>query len=130
MFVLRILFHNFEKLSQAISVDTKKKENVGNFKNPGVEYRKSKDPRNCLDHDFPLPELGKVVTYGVYVQNNNTGYINLGTDHDTSDFAAESICRQWFTFGKPTFPNAKRIFITADGGRSNRVRGKLWKYAL
>lgn len=113
-----------------ISIDTKKKENVGNFKNPGAEYRKSKDPRNCLDHDFPLPELGKVVPYGVYVQNNNTGYINLGTDHDTSDFAAESICRWWFTFGKSTFPNAKRIYITADGGGSNRARGKLWKYAL
>ncbi len=113
-----------------ISVDTKKKENVGNFKNAGAEYRKSNDPRQTLDHDFPLPELGKVVPYGVYVQNSNTGYINLGTDHDTSDFAAESICRWWFAFGKPTFPNAKRIYITADGGGSNRARGKLWKYAL
>lgn len=70
-----------------ISVDTKKKENLGNFKNPGTEYRKQKDPRIVLDHDFPIKELGKVVPYGVYVLNENTGFINLGTDHDTAEFS-------------------------------------------
>jgi len=113
-----------------ISVDTKKKELIGNFKNDGSEYRKEKDPRQVLDHDFALPELGKVAPYGVYVLNDNTGFVNLGTDHDTSEFAAESICRWWFIVGKNTFPNAKRIYINADGGGSNRPRGLQWKYQL
>lgn len=113
-----------------ISIDTKKKELIGNFKNNGSEYRKEKDARQVLDHDFALPELGKVAPYGVYVLNDNTGFVNLGTDHDTSEFAAESICRWWFTIGKQTFPNAKRIYINADGGGSNRPRGMQWKYQL
>lgn len=113
-----------------ISVDTKKKELIGNFKNNGREYRKEKDPRQVLDHDFALPELGKVAPYGVYVLNDNTGFVNLGTDHDTSEFAAESICRWWFAVGKNTFPNTKRIYITSDGGGSNRPRGLQWKYEL
>ena len=113
-----------------ISIDTKKKELIGNFKNNGSEYRKEKDPRQVLDHDFALPELGKVAPYGVYVLNDNTGFVNLGTDHDTSEFAAESICRWWFTIGRHTFPNAKRIYINADGGGSNRPRGLQWKYQL
>lgn len=113
-----------------ISIDTKKKELVGNFKNNGAEYRKENDPRQALDHDFALPELGKVAPYGVYVLNNNTGFVNLGTDHDTSEFAAESICRWWYTVGKNTFPDANRIYINADGGGSNRPRGLQWKYQL
>lgn len=113
-----------------ISVDTKKKELIGNFKNNGSEYRKSKEPRQVLDHDFALPELGKIAPYGIYVLNDNTGYVNLGTDHDTSEFAIESIARWWFDIGKHTFPNAKRIYINADGGGSNRPRGLQWKYQL
>lgn len=113
-----------------ISINTKKKELIGNFKNNGSEYRKEKDPRQALDHDFALPELGKVAPYGVYVLNDNTGFVNLGTDHDTSEFAAESICRWWFTVGIHTFPNAKRIYINSDGGGSNRPRGLQWKYQL
>lgn len=113
-----------------ISVDTKKKELIGNFKNNGSEYRKKNDPRQVLDHDFELPELGKVAPYGVYVLNDNTGFVNLGTDHDTSEFAAESICRWWFILGKNTFPKAKRIYINADGGGSNRPQGLQWKYQL
>ena len=113
-----------------ISIDTKKKELIGNFKNNGSEYRKKKDPRQVLDHVFELPDLGKVAPYGVYVLNDNTGFVNLGTDHDTSEFAAESIARWWFTVGKNTFPNAKRIYITSDGGGSNRPRGLQWKYQL
>ena len=76
-----------------ISVDTKKKENIGNFKNSGQEYRKKKDPRKVLDHDFPISELGKVSSYGIYVINSNTGFANLGTSHDTAEFAVESISR-------------------------------------
>lgn len=113
-----------------ISVDTKKKELIGNFKNNGQEYRQKKNPRKVLDHDFALPELGKVSPYGIYVVNDNTGYVNLGTDHDTSEFAIESIARWWFDIGKHTFPNAKRIYINADGGGSNRPRGLQWKYQL
>ena len=113
-----------------ISVDTKKKELIGNFKNAGAEYRKEKDPRQVLDHDFPIPELGKVAPYGIYVLNDNTGFINLGTDHDTAEFASESILRWWESIGKNTFPKAKRIYINADSGGSNGARVKLWKYEL
>ncbi len=113
-----------------ISVDTKKKENIGNFKNQGSEYRKSKDPRHVLDHDFPIPELGKVAPYGIYVLNENTGFINLGTDHDTAEFSVESIMRWWEIVGKHTYPDATKIFITCDSGGSNSVNGRLWKQQL
>ena len=76
-----------------ISVDTKKKENIGNFKNNGKEYREKGNPRKVLDHDFPLEELGKIAPYGVYNLNNNTGFVNVGVSHDTSEFAVESISR-------------------------------------
>ena len=113
-----------------ISTDTKKKELVGNFKNNGAEYREIKSPRKVLDHDFPLPELGKVAPYGVYLINENTGFVNLGTDHDTSAFAVESIRRWWNIVGKPTYPDAKKIYINCDGGGSNGWRVRLWKYEL
>ena len=113
-----------------ISVDAKKKENIGNFKNNGQEYRKTGDPRKVWDHDFPIPELGKVAPYGVYVLNDNTGFINLGTDHDTAEFAAESILRWWKTAGKHTFPDADKIYINCDNGGSNGSRLRLWKYEL
>jgi len=113
-----------------ISVDTKKKENIGNFKNNGQEYRQKKDPRHVLDHDFPIKELGKIAPYGVYNLNNNTGFVNVGVSHDTSEFAVESISRWWETVGKHTFPNQKRIYITADSGGSNGHRARMWKYQL
>jgi transposase len=113
-----------------ISVDTKKKENIGNFKNNGKEYRKNKDPREVLDHDFPLKELGKVAPYGVYVINDNTAFVNLGTSHDTGEFAVESIARWWATIGKNTFAEAKILNINCDCGGSNGNRSRLWKYQL
>ena len=113
-----------------ISVDTKKKENVGNFKNGGREYRKVKDPRKVLDHDFPTQKLGKIAPYGVYCQNDNTGFVNVGTSKDTAEFAVGSIFRWWHCVGKHTFPNAKKILITCDSGGSNGCRIKLWKYEL
>ena len=113
-----------------ISVDTKKKEKIGNFKNEGSEYRKKENPRIVLDHDFPLEELGKVNPYGVYVLNTNTGFINLGTNHDTAEFAVNSIARWWYAVGRPNFPKAKKLYITCDGGGSNGVRNKLWKVEL
>ena len=119
-----------EKGLPVISVDTKKKENIGNFKNNGQEYRKTKDPRKVLDHDFPIPELGKVAPYGVYVLNDNTGFVNLGTNHDTAEFAAESILRWWMCIGKQTFPGAGKLYINCDNGGSNGSRLHLWKYEL
>jgi len=113
-----------------ISVDTKKKENIGNFKNNGSEYRENGDPRKVLDHDFPIEELGKISPYGVYNLNNNTGFVNVGTSHDTSEFAVESISRWWETVGKHTFPNASRIYINCDSGGSNGCRVRMWKYQL
>lgn len=113
-----------------ISVDTKKKENVGNFKNNGQEYRRRKDPRIVFDHDFPIPEFGKVSPYGVYLLNDNTGFINLGTSADTSEFAVESIRRWWNTIGSVRFPHAKRLLIHADCGGSNRANGRLWRMEL
>lgn len=113
-----------------ISVDTKKKENIGNFSNNGTEYRKKKDARRTLDHDFPIEELGKVAPYGIYCLNDNTGFVNLGTDHDTSEFAMTSILLWWEAIGRGTFPNARRILITCDCGGSNRARGQMWKEQL
>ena len=113
-----------------ISVDTKKKEKIGNFKNNGNEYRLEKQPRKVLDHDFPLKELGKIAPYGIYTVNNNVGFVNVGTSHDTSEFAVESISRWWETVGKHTFPNAKKLYITCDCGGSNGNRVRMWKYQL
>jgi hypothetical protein len=113
-----------------ISVDTKKKENIGNFKNGGQEYRKTKSPRKVLDHDFPLEELGKVAPYGVYNLNYNIGFVNLGTSHDTAEFAVESISRWWCAIGKHTFPKATKLLITCDSGGSNGYRVRMWKYQL
>ena len=111
-----------------ISIDTKKKENIGNLKNNGAEYRPIGDPTKVLDHDFPLPELGKVSPCGVYVLNNNTGFVNLGKSHDTPEFAGESIAQWWRCVGKHTFPDAKRLYITCDSGGSNGCRIWLWKH--
>jgi hypothetical protein len=113
-----------------ISVDTKKKECIGNFKNNGQEYRHKKDPGKVLDHDFPIEELGKISPYGVYNVNNNTGFVNVGTSHDTSEFAVESISRWWEVVGKHTFPACGRIYITCDSGGSNGYRVRMWKYQL
>jgi len=113
-----------------ISVDTKKKENIGNFKNNGQEYRKNKDPRKVLDHDFPIEDLGKVAPYGVYVLNDNTAFVNLGKSHDTSEFAVESISKWWETIGKNTFAAANKLYINCDCGGSNGNRVRLWKYQL
>ena len=113
-----------------ISVDTKKKENIGNFKNDGKEYRPKKEPRKVLDHDFPIEELGKIAPYGVYNINNNTGFVNVGTSRDTSEFAVESISRWWESVGKHTYPSSSRIYINCDCGGSNNYRWRMWKYQL
>lgn len=110
-----------------ISIDCKKKEKLGNFKNDGTEYRPKRDPRKVWDHDFLVKELGSVAPYGIYDIDKNTGFVNLGTSHDTAVFAVNSILQWWLHIGKETYPNAKRLYITCDGGGSNGSRIHLWK---
>ncbi len=113
-----------------ISVDCKKKENIGNFKNNGKEYRRKKDARKVLDHDFLNRELGTVAPYGIYDIDKNIGFVNLGTSHDTAEFAVNSILQWWLHIGKETYPNATQIYINCDGGGSNGSRLRLWKAQL
>jgi len=114
----------------AISVDTKKKELVGDFKNGGRELRPKGQPEPVRVHDFVIPELGKAVPYGVYDIAANAGWVNLGIDHDTASFAVESIRRWWHELGAARYPGATRLLITADCGGSNGVRVRLWKREL
>ena len=113
-----------------ISVDTKKKELVGDFKNGGKELRPKGDPEKVRVHDFILPELGRANPYGVYDLANNTAWVSVGIDHDTATFAVETIRRWWQTMGREAFPNANHLLITADGGGSNGSRVRLWKVEL
>lgn len=113
-----------------ISVDTKKKELVGDFKNAGQEWEPKGEPQEVQGHDFPDPKLGKANPYGVYDQNANVGWVSVGTDHDTSEFAVESIRRWWNNMGRARYPQASELLITADGGGSNGYRVRLWKVAL
>jgi transposase len=113
-----------------ISVDTKKKELVGDFKNGGKELRPKGDPEKVRVHDFKIPELGRVAPYGIYDMTHNIGWVNVGLDHDTSAFAVESIRRWWHSMGRELYPQAKHLMVTADGGGSNGYRIKLWKVEL
>ena len=113
-----------------ISVDTKKKELVGDFKNGGREYRPAGDPEKVRVHDFLIKELGRAVPYGVYDLAANAGWVNLGIDHDTAAFAVHSIRRWWQEIGRSRYPEATRLLITADGGGSNGSRVRLWKRDL
>jgi hypothetical protein len=113
-----------------ISVDTKKKELVGDFKNSGREWRPKGEPLAVRVHDFVIPELGRVSPYGVYDLQHNTGWVNVGTDHDTSAFAVASIRRWWLSMGQAAYRRARRLLITADGGGSNGSRVRLWKLEL
>jgi hypothetical protein len=113
-----------------ISVDTKKKELVGNFKNSGREWRRQGTPELVNVHDFIDPKLSRAVPYGVYDVANNVGWVSVGTDHDTAAFAVNAIRRWWRTMGKKRHPKAKRLMITADGGGSNGYRVRLWKVEL
>jgi hypothetical protein len=121
----------FQSAAQpVISVDTKKKELVGDFKNGGRELRPKGDPEIVRVHDFEIPELGKAAPYGVYDIAQNVGWINVGTDHDTGAFAVASIRSWWQTMGQPIYPEAQELLITADGGGSNGYRLRLWKLEL
>jgi hypothetical protein len=115
-----------------ISVDTKKKELVGDFKNAGQEWQIKGEPTAVRVHDFEIrqPDKGKVAPYGVYDLARNEGWVNVGVDHDTAAFAVESIRRWWRLMGEPSYPRAKRLLITADAGGSNGSRVRLWKWEL
>lgn len=113
-----------------ISVDTKKKELVGDFKNGGRELCPQGEPETVRVHDFVIPELGKVAPYGVYDVTHNLGWVNVGIDHDTAAFAVASVRRWWQLLGQPRYPGARRVLITADGGGSNGSRVRLWKIEL
>ncbi len=110
-----------------ISVDTKKKELVGDFKNAGAEWQPKGQPEEVRTYDFPLPDLGKVSPYGVYDRTRNEGWVNVGTDRDTASFAVASIRGWWQQMGREAYPNATELLITADGGGSNGSRSRLWK---
>lgn len=131
-------FHYINDQSQAflkmgvpvISVDTKKKELIGKYKNSGQEWRKKGRPIKVLSHDFPDPAVSKVVPYGVYDIAKDTGWVNVGIDGDTAEFAVESIRQWWQTMGKKRYPGVKQLMITADSGGSNSYRSHLWKREL
>jgi hypothetical protein len=114
----------------AISVDTKKKELIGDFKNSGRAWRPCGQPEEVRVHDFLDKKLGKAIPYGVYDMVNNQGWVSVGIDHDTAQFAVNSIRRWWKQMGRRRFPRASELLITADGGGSNSPRSRLWKVSL
>src|SRR5574337_414176 len=114
----------------AISVDTKKKELVGDFKNAGREWRPQGAPEEVRVHDFVIPELGRAAPYGVYDIADNKGWVSVGVDHDTAAFAVNAIRSWWRSMGRERYPDAKSLLITADGGGSNGSRVRLWKLEL
>jgi hypothetical protein len=114
----------------AISVDTKKKEVLGNLTNPGKTYRPRGDPQEVKTHDFPDPNLGKAVPYGVYDIHGNEAGVSVGISHDTAEFAVGAIRRWWAKLGRKRYRRAKRILVTADSGGSNSARSRLWKVEL
>lgn len=119
-----------ERGTPVISVDTKKKELVGNFKNPGREWQPQGEPEMVDVHDFPGDAIGKAIPYGVYDLAANDGFVSVGVDHDTPVFAVTSIKAWWKQVGSKRYPNARDIFITADAGGSNSYRSHVWKQQL
>ena len=113
-----------------ISVDTKKKELVGNFKNGGREWRPQGKPQRVKVHDFLIPTKGKAIPYGVYDLTKNAGWVSVGIDHDTAAFAVNSIRRWWRTMGRRVYPQARTLLITTDSGGSNGARTRLWKWEI
>ncbi len=113
-----------------VSVDTKKQELLGPYKQAGREWQPQGEPEAVLDHDFPDPQRGKAIPYGVSDVGRNTGWVTVGQDHDTASFAVASLLRWWQVVGAPTYPRATRLLISADGGGSNGYRLRLWKVEL
>jgi hypothetical protein len=121
----------FQQAGQpVVSVEAKKKELVGDFANKGREYRPKGQPPRVRVYDFVDKDLGKVCPYGVYDMTRNQGWVSVGTDHDTAQFAVESLRRWWYQMGCKVYPQAEKMLITADGGGSNASRNRLWKLEL
>ena len=121
----------FQRRKQpTISVDTKKKELVGAFKNSGREWRPKGNPEAVRVHDFIIPEQGKAIPYGVYDLQRNQGWVSVGVDHDTASFAVNAIRRWWKVMGRDAYPGTASLLITADSGGSNGSRLRLWKWEL
>jgi hypothetical protein len=121
----------FQRICQpVISVDTKKKELVGDFKNAGKEWRPKGEPERVRVHDFLIEKNGKTAPYGVYDITRNAGWVGVGIDHDTASFAVRTIRRWWQVMGRARYPQAKELLITADSGGSNGARVRLWKWEL
>lgn len=118
------------KGTPVISVDTKKKELVGNYENKGQQWRPAKTPLDVQGHDFPQPNVPRAYPYGIYDLERNTGFVNVGTDHDTAAFAVASVRGWWRHEGRALYPGATQLLITADGGGSNGSRLRLWKLEL
>jgi len=129
-YINKVVKEAIEKQNPVISVDGKKKENVGNYANKGQEYNKKGNPIEVNAYDFPDKKNGKVTPYGIYDIKQNKGWVNVGCDHDTAEFAVFSIRQWWFKVGIGLYPNAKELIITADGGGSNSSVSKLWKMEL
>ena len=122
---------SFQRSKQPIiSVDTKKKELIGNYKNHGKEWNPKQSPTEVEVHDFPDPKTPKASPYGVYDVTKNEGWVSVGISHDTAEFAVSTIKRWWVNMGKKRYPNAKKIYITSDCGGSNSRRSRLWKMEL
>jgi hypothetical protein len=119
-----------KRMQPVVSVDTKKKELVGDFKNNGREWQPKGSPEKSLVHDFPQDATGKAIPYGVYDMGRNEAWVNVGRDHDTPAFAVASIRRWWKVMGKSKYPDADELFITADAGGSNGYRSRAWKHEL
>jgi hypothetical protein len=119
-----------QRREPVISVDTKKKELVGNFKNGGREWQPTSTPEKVLVHDFPQDATGKAIPYGVYDMGRNEAWVSVGRDHDTPEFAVASIRQWWKIMGQRAYPNATQLFITADAGGSNGYRTRAWKLEL
>jgi hypothetical protein len=121
----------FQRRGQpVVSVDTKKKELIGNYKNAGQEWEPQGDPKRVKAKDFPDKEKGKVAPYGVYDPTRNEGWVSVGITHDTAAFAMESVRRWWYRMGQQAYPEAEELLITADAGGSNSSRSRLWKVCL
>ena len=129
-YINRLTKRFFRQRWPVISVDTKKKELVGKYQRAGREWQPQGQPEEVLVHDFIDPTLGKAIPYGVYDVVRDLGWVNVGTDHDTASFAAESIRRWWRAMGEPLYPRAQCLLICADGGGSNGYRSRLWKVEL
>jgi transposase len=121
---------HLRSMQPVISVDTKKKELIGEYRNPGQEWRKKGSPRKVKTHDFPGPDVDKAIPYGVYDIARDAGWVNVGRDNDTSSFAIESILGWWRSMGRRAYPKATKLLICADSGGSNGYRRRLWKVEI